>query len=340
MVSLSPWQNRVFIIIVATFLLFLLPPPRCVAELLNHALGEDILQQPFKAGNTRFNVYEIPTYGRVIKYNRRPDKTIDHLSDLFVNFFQDTNDNAENINVTWTVISSNKRIVESKDYSVDFQEIDTSKYSYAEVEKLKADTTGRLPSDISLTAMQLLSDLRMEQKTQITGAYTPKRAGDFRLSLATTMARPGDVIRIEFQSKKGGTTKSEEMYLTVAEKGLYLQYGLVPVYLREETKDAKKAWKPSAAVALTIGYHIKDPNNFGKKLFEFINPSLGVNLAALPGKEEGTNIGAGLCVLLFSGKINVGRGWDLSGGDSDDSYWYIGLDVIQLLFGKEFKTEL
>jgi hypothetical protein len=106
----------------------------CLAELLDHALGEEILQQPFKAGKTRFNVYEVPTYGKLIKYNRRPDRTIDHLPDLFVNFFQDANATNEEIKVTWTVISSNKRIVVRKDYEVDFQTVDTTKYNYTEME--------------------------------------------------------------------------------------------------------------------------------------------------------------------------------------------------------------
>jgi hypothetical protein len=43
--------------------------------------------------------------------------------------------------------------------------------------------------------------------------------------------------------------------------------------MREKTKDDKKEWKPSASVALTIGYPIKDSTNFGKAIFEFINPS-------------------------------------------------------------------
>lgn len=310
------------------------------AELLDYALGQDILQQPFRAGKTRFNVYEVPTYGNVIKYNRRPNKTIDHLSDILVNFLQDANATNEEIKVTWTVIGSNKRIVESKDYEVSFQKINTKDYNYTKLDELKANKPDVLPYNISPTTLQLLSDLRMEHKTQITtGEYSPINAGNFRLSLNATMTNPGDVIRVEFKSKEGVKTKIEELYFTVTEKGLYLQYGLVPVYMREETKDDKKEWKPSAAIALTIGYHVKNPTNFGKALFEFINPSLGVNLAALPEKEEGTNIGAGLCLLLFSGKINVGYGWDLSDSHSDP-YWYLGLDVIQLLFGKEFKTEL
>ena len=83
------------------------------------------------------------------------------------------------------------------------------------------------------------------------------------------------------------------------------------------------------AVSYTYRYRSREQSRSGE-IWNFFNPGLGLNAAALNFQSGGVELGVGGVFTLFSDILQFGYGYNLQ-VDSDNEYIFIGLGIAELL---------
>lgn len=74
---------------------------------------------------------------------------------------------------------------------------------------------------------------------------------------------------------------------------------------------------------------IEDPDGWARS-WNFLDPGLGVNVAALNFEDDDVEVGVGFQLTFFSDLLMVGYGWNL-GVDDERDYMFLGVGIIELL---------
>jgi hypothetical protein len=149
----------------------------------------------------------------------------------------------------------------------------------------------------------------------------------------------GDKIKIEvsFEEKNNedwDTLGSDVIKLRIKRCGIKIYTRETLAFVRDSFK---KSWSPQPGTSFTFGYTFyitkKTPGFFKwwKKLFNGIEPRIGVNLTLLDfDEDENLEFGLGPVFSIFKGTFYLGVGWNLSTTRSKDRYAYFGISVTEI----------
>ncbi|MFO1076748.1 MAG: hypothetical protein U1E73_03370 [Planctomycetota bacterium] len=164
-------------------------------------------------------------------------------------------------------------------------------------------------------------------------------ARDARIPLGETDVAEGNRVHVEAIYRPIGSVDPRDRLVEtwdaeIQRFGFFPRIGAELVFSRADTGTADaRSWKPNAAAVAEVHYRFQDPDTAGA-VWNFLDPSLGVHLASLDQGDQNVEFGMGVNASLFGGFLTAGVGRNLS-VDSDPTYWFVGIDLIEVLSGAQ-----
>ena len=124
------------------------------------------------------------------------------------------------------------------------------------------------------------------------------------------------------------TTVPEHSYKTEAVLfGVHRRIGGDLIFARVFGSDQARDWKPNVAARAEWHYQERNPEK-ARKVWNFIDPGIGLQLASLDQGSDSVELGMGGNLSLFSGLVIGGYGFNLS---TERMYVFIGINLLDVL---------
>jgi hypothetical protein len=111
--------------------------------------------------------------------------------------------------------------------------------------------------------------------------------------------------------------------------GLHRELSSALIFARALHDDSNQTWKPNVAALVGWHYYKRDPRSFGGKLWNWLNPGLGIHLASLDQTTDNFEFGVGGNLTLWNGLLSSGFGWNLS--RTNGEYVFLAIDLFETL---------
>jgi len=155
---------------------------------------------------------------------------------------------------------------------------------------------------------------------------------DTSLELIRTDRRENDIIELSAKLTSDGESIDSQRFFKICKFGLHTKVSGNVIFVdRVSTPPGEKEnnFVAAPAVSYIYRYRSREQSRSGE-IWNFFNPGLGLNAAALNFQSGGVELGVGGVFTLFSDILQFGYGYNLQ-VDSDNEYIFIGLGITELL---------
>jgi hypothetical protein len=164
--------------------------------------------------------------------------------------------------------------------------------------------------------------------------YLLTDAPEARVELARSGLTTGDSVLMKAVYRIEGTDKIQRAttYKVDAElMGWHRQISAELTFARADTgPGTAKDWKPGVAAVADLHYRFRDETGW-RSFWNFVDPAVGVHLAALDQTDDSAEMGMGANLAFFDGFLTAGVGWNFSADSDDGIYYFVGIDLIDVL---------
>lgn len=161
------------------------------------------------------------------------------------------------------------------------------------------------------------------------------------ISLDKTPAEPGDEIFVlaEILDQENGedvVVAESSWNFPVQKFGLNNTFSAHLIFVDRlangDADDPETEFDPAPAVSWTLHYktRVEPEGDGGAATWDFFNPGIGLNLAALDFEDENFQVGLGAHVTLFNDLLQAGIGYNLN-ADRDNEYFFVGIGILEAL---------
>jgi hypothetical protein len=126
----------------------------------------------------------------------------------------------------------------------------------------------------------------------------------------------------------GPATESLNYKTEVVLTGLHRRIGADLIFARGFGSGDARKWQPNVAARGEWHYLIRDPDGNWQKLWNWLDPGLGLHAASLNQGPESVEIGFGGNLSLWNNFVSLGYGHNLS---THRQYVFIGLNLLNVL---------
>lgn len=136
----------------------------------------------------------------------------------------------------------------------------------------------------------------------------------------------------EEEPKPGNEVEEVSFRTTTTLTGLHRKIGAKLIFARAYSSEEEDAetWQPNVAAMADWHYYFRDPEGDFETTWNVIDPAIGLHAASLDQADDSVEVGLGLNLSVFEGFLSGGVGWNLS-ADRDQLYYFVGLDLVELL---------
>ena len=149
---------------------------------------------------------------------------------------------------------------------------------------------------------------------------------------------PGDRVQVKvtYRSLQGDAPPPapEVFLLDTTQFGLHRKIDASLIFARplEAPAGQPKRWRPNAAATANWFYRWRPTEDGrlggGKKIWNFVNPGMGIHAASLAQGDDSVEVGLGLNLSLLDGMLTGGYGYNLS---TEDPYVFVGIGLLEVL---------
>jgi hypothetical protein len=183
------------------------------------------------------------------------------------------------------------------------------------------DAQGTLSADAGSVLQRALDDLPEGRVELARAGWIP---GDRVLVTVSFVDAPSDAGATAESRARRELSYRGEAVLT----GLHRELSSALIFARA-LHGGDRTWKPNVAALVGWHYYKRNPRSFGGKLWNWLNPGLGLHLASLDQTEDNFEFGVGGNLTVWNGLLSTGFGWNLSRDNGE--YVFLAIDLFETL---------
>jgi hypothetical protein len=140
-------------------------------------------------------------------------------------------------------------------------------------------------------------------------------------------------LNVRFQQQGGELLEEMQVETRAVLTGFHRRIGGKLIFARADTGpgDAQD-WKPNVAAVASWHYRFRNVDDDKAKWFwNATDLAWGVHVASLDQADDSAEVGLGINVSLFDDLVTGGFGWNLSSDDGAGEYFFVGIDLLDVL---------